>query len=35
LTRVIGEDHGVPDAYPDEAAASEGLAQLGDDLVIE
>jgi hypothetical protein len=32
---VVGEDHGVPDANPDQDGASEGLAQLGDDLVIE
>ncbi len=35
FTHKVGEDDGVPDAHPDEDSATEHLAQLGDEFVIE
>ena len=32
---MVDEDDGVPDADPDEDGATEGLGQLGHELVIE
>ena len=32
---MVDEDDGVPDAYPDEDGATEGLGDLGHELVIE
>ena len=31
----VGEDDGVPDAHPDEDGATENLAQLGHEPVIQ